>query len=214
MKKLKYIAPILIAVACFGLQQAQATSLDLSDSMHWTTNDDYLIGTVIPTITGGGQVNRDRDMTNTLLGMASHTQQGIYGNNSNPLYSRTTWAGGNAAVSAGATAAGPFADGPPTLTITLTQTFLYLVVAYDGPNSGVAVFDVSSLQVGDQIVIARYAFPDSANHGDLLPSSSQYKITTWTLLNPTTNVPDGGATVMLLGAALGALGMARRYFKS
>jgi len=28
------------------------------------------------------------------------------------------------------------------------------------------------------------------------------------------NVPDGGATVMLLGAALGALGMVRRYLKS
>jgi hypothetical protein len=27
-------------------------------------------------------------------------------------------------------------------------------------------------------------------------------------------VPDGGATVMLLGAALGALGMLRRYLKS
>ena len=28
------------------------------------------------------------------------------------------------------------------------------------------------------------------------------------------SVPDGGATVMLLGTALGALGMARRYLKS
>ena len=27
------------------------------------------------------------------------------------------------------------------------------------------------------------------------------------------SVPDGGTTVMLLGAALGALGMARRYVK-
>jgi hypothetical protein len=29
----------------------------------------------------------------------------------------------------------------------------------------------------------------------------------------TTSVPDGGATIMLLGAALGALGMARRFLK-
>jgi hypothetical protein len=27
------------------------------------------------------------------------------------------------------------------------------------------------------------------------------------------SVPDGGATIMLLGAALGALGMARRFLK-
>ena len=31
---------------------------------------------------------------------------------------------------------------------------------------------------------------------------------------PAPGVPDGGATVMLLGAALGALGMVRRYLKS
>jgi protein with PEP-CTERM/exosortase system signal len=28
------------------------------------------------------------------------------------------------------------------------------------------------------------------------------------------SVPDGGATIMLLGAALGALGMVRRFLKS
>jgi VPDSG-CTERM motif len=30
---------------------------------------------------------------------------------------------------------------------------------------------------------------------------------------PIVSVPDGGTTVMLLGAALGALGMARRFLK-
>ena len=39
-------------------------------------------------------------------------------------------------------------------------------------------------------------------------------MTGWTLLNPTGAVPDGGTTVMLLGAALGALGMARRFLRS
>ena len=32
--------------------------------------------------------------------------------------------------------------------------------------------------------------------------------------SPGGGVPDGGATVMLLGAGLGALGMVRRYLKS
>lgn len=36
----------------------------------------------------------------------------------------------------------------------------------------------------------------------------------WTLFGPGGAVPDGGTTVMLLGAALGALGTARRYLKS
>jgi hypothetical protein len=38
-------------------------------------------------------------------------------------------------------------------------------------------------------------------------------MTHWTLLNPT-GVPDGGTTVMLLGAALGAMGVVRRYLIS
>jgi hypothetical protein len=32
-------------------------------------------------------------------------------------------------------------------------------------------------------------------------------------LPPVVSVPDGGATIMLLGAALGTLGMARRFLK-
>jgi VPDSG-CTERM motif len=39
-------------------------------------------------------------------------------------------------------------------------------------------------------------------------------LTKWTLFGPAgVGVPDGGATAMLLGAALGALGMARRFLK-
>jgi len=40
-----------------------------------------------------------------------------------------------------------------------------------------------------------------------------YGLSGWILFPPggTPGVPDGGATVMLLGAALGALGMARRF---
>jgi hypothetical protein len=215
MKKLKYIAPILIAVACFGFQQAQATTLDLQNSMHWTTNDSYLIGTVIPGAKDPpGQAARDAAMANTLLGMATPSQTGTWLDKDNPLYSRTTWPGGGpAATGVNAVLSGSISGGGLTLTITLTQTFRYLVVTYDGQNAGTAVFDVSSLQVGDQIVLSRYAYPDADNHGDLLQDDGQYLMTHWTLLNPT-SVPDGGATVMLLGVALGAVGLVRRFIMS
>jgi len=49
--------------------------------------------------------------------------------------------------------------------------------------------------------------------GSNIPLMGFYKMTGWTLLNPTGGVPDGGTTVMLLGAALGSLGMARRFLK-
>jgi hypothetical protein len=42
-----------------------------------------------------------------------------------------------------------------------------------------------------------------------------YNLIGWTLFGPGgQGVPDGGTTVMLLGAALGALGMARRFLKA
>jgi hypothetical protein len=95
--------------------------------------------------------------------------------------------------------------------------FTYLVVAYDGPQSGVAVWDIAGLS--GTITFDAYGRPEinggvyTGNlFGDNGPNS-QYKITSWTLLNRT-SAPDGGATVMLLGMALGALGMARRYLTS
>jgi hypothetical protein len=42
-----------------------------------------------------------------------------------------------------------------------------------------------------------------------------FNLTGWTLFGPgVPGVPDGGTTAMLLGAALGALGMARRFLKA
>ena len=109
-------------------------------------------------------------MTNILLGMARPSQTGIWGDKDNPLYSRTTLVSGppNDATANNAVYGINIAEGGASLTITLSQTFKYLVVACDGQNGGVAVFDVSSLQIGDQIVLARYASPENAGtHGDL-----------------------------------------------
>ena len=216
MIKMKYLAALLIGVAGLGLQQAQATTLDLQNSMHWSTNDTHLIGTVIPgLVANGGETARAALMTNNLLAMAAPSQAGTWGDTNDPLYSRTTLntTGYPAATATGAQSSGAISDGGATITITLTQTFQYLVLAYDGQNSGVAVFDVSGLAVGDQIVVARYASPSDATHGDLV-QDTKYLMTHWDLLNPGGSVPDGGATVMLLGAALGALGVARRYLFS
>jgi hypothetical protein len=46
-------------------------------------------------------------------------------------------------------------------------------------------------------------------------TGQDYGLSGWTLFRcEGGQVPDGGTTVMLLGAALGALGMARRFLKS
>jgi hypothetical protein len=78
--------------------------------------------------------------------------------------------------------------------------YTYLFAKYDGPNYGSEVWYVGNLS-GIITIPA---------------TGGGYGLSGWTLFGPggTPGVPDGGATVMLLGAALGALGMARRYIMS
>ncbi|HSS17496.1 MAG TPA: VPDSG-CTERM sorting domain-containing protein [Candidatus Dormibacteraeota bacterium] len=77
--------------------------------------------------------------------------------------------------------------------------YSYLYAKYDGPNAGSEVWYVGDLS--GVITIPGFL--------------GQYGLSGWTLFGPGgQGVPDGGTTLMLLGAALGALGMARRYIKS
>ena len=81
-------------------------------------------------------------------------------------------------------------------TINLGSGYTYLFAKYDGPNYGSEVWYVGNLS-------GTITIP--ANGGG-------YGLSGWTLFGPGgVQVPDGGATVMLLGAALGALGIARRF---
>ena len=105
------------------------------------------------------------------------------------------------------------AEGTTPVTVSLGTGFQYLVVAYDGPNGGVAVLNVAGLT--GSVDLYRYAKPLARQRqslGSQCCTQGYFKMTGWTLLNPT-GVPDGGTTVMLLGAALGALSMTRRFFK-
>lgn len=78
-------------------------------------------------------------------------------------------------------------------------TYLYLFAKYDGPNAGSEVWYVGNLSG----IITIPAF------GPL-----GYGLSGWILFGPGgQGVPDGGMTAMLLGTALGALGMARRFLK-
>ena len=79
-------------------------------------------------------------------------------------------------------------------------TFTYLIAKYDGQNDLSEVWNISGLT-------GTITIPGNGPLG--------YGLSGWRLFNPggTPGVPDGGTTVMLLGAALGALGMARRFLK-
>ena len=84
--------------------------------------------------------------------------------------------------------------------------YSYLFAKYDGPNGGVEVWFVGNLS--GNVTIPAFGFGP--------PGTTKYGLSGWTLFSPGGggNVPDGGTTVMLLGAALGALGTARRFITS
>jgi hypothetical protein len=76
--------------------------------------------------------------------------------------------------------------------------YTYLFAKYDGPNYGSEVWYVGDLS-------GIITIPATAG---------RYGLSGWTLFGPgVPGVPDGGTTAMLLGAALGALGVARRVLK-
>lgn len=82
--------------------------------------------------------------------------------------------------------------------------YSYLFATYSGPNNpGVIlglVWYIGNLS-GDITIPAT--------------TGTGFNLIGWTLFGPgVPGVPDGGTTVMLLGTALGALGMARRFLKA
>jgi hypothetical protein len=97
-----------------------------------------------------------------------------------------------------ASATGSVSGTGVTIDLNALGTFTYLFAKYDGQNDNSQVWNISGLTG----VITIPAF------GPL-----GYGLSGWILFGPTGFVPDGGTTVMLLGAALGALGMARRFLK-
>jgi hypothetical protein len=89
-----------------------------------------------------------------------------------------------------------FALNGSTTTIDLgTGLYSYFLAKYDGPNYGAEVWYVGNLS-------GIITIPATGGGFDL---------SGWTLFGPGAGVPDGGITVMLLGVALGALGIARRF---
>ena len=73
--------------------------------------------------------------------------------------------------------------------------YSYLFVTYNAPNNASELW-----YVGDLSGIIT-----------IPPRVNGHALSGWTLFATAESIPDGGTTVMLLGAALGALGVVRRY---
>ena len=216
MKKLKYILPVLIAIACLGLQQAKAITT-------------YSLGAGNPAISGypapyGSAsvtlVGNTATITFTAANTASY--QYLFGNGGSVAvnvngaftlgaisgthlagFSATTYSNGGAGNEDGfgsfnlsINSMGGYTTASKSITFTLTGSWA---------NEGsVLTANANGALVAAHIFVA--AFPANAKQGALA--------TGFAANGGAVNTPDGGTTVMLLGAALGVLGMARRYLFS
>jgi hypothetical protein len=78
------------------------------------------------------------------------------------------------------------------------------------PRSGISIALLLHMKM-DLVSVRKVAVLVAAVCTVMLASASQARAERHPLPPEGIRVPDGGATVMLLGAALGALGMARRF---
>jgi hypothetical protein len=224
MKKLKYIAPVLIAIACFGLQQAKATT-----TYTLSTPNGSIAGFPAPY----GSVTVNLDVTQTIATItftAANTAafQYLFGDggtaavNVNGAFTLGAITGthlpgfgfhpGEGYSNGGAGQVDGFGnfnltinsdDGytrsSDSVTFTLTKTS-----GTWSSDANVLIANAQGAFVAAHIFVA--AFPADPNAGALATGFASN--------GGAVNTPDGGTTVMLLGVALGALGIARRYLFS
>ena len=218
MNKLKYIAAVLIAIAGLGLQQANAFTSDLNAGNSGISGFTGPYGTV--TITLVGQVATVTFTSNTVAGNI-YLFGGAQAVDLN--VNATTFTVG--AVT-GTNAGTGFTPGPLTAggsqNVDGLGTFNLSIDSFDGFThaSDTVTFTVTNTSLtpwatANDVIINNAAGFDAAAHIFVTSSpanaSNSALATGFAGEGTQGHVPDGGTTVMLLGAALGALGMARRY---
>jgi hypothetical protein len=172
-----------VVMACFGIMalasQVKATALDFGDI--------HDLGTVMYGIPSGDQ---DRtNYVNEFISLAPGTMN-FNDPGTGQTYTRSL------SVYGGPYPTAVFGlDGTGTNINLGTTGYQYLFAKYDGPNAGSEVWDLSSLT-------GTITIPANGLAGQ------NYGLSGWTLFTGDA-VPDSGSTVLLLGAALSAIGLVR-----
>jgi hypothetical protein len=166
---------------------AALLALGLACSAHALSLSDAL-GTVV----SGEPADPPSEVTyiNNLLGMGVNSAAVIAGHSYNHF-------GIDTSLMPAAVAAGGVKNETGSNTVNVTG-FTYLLGKYDGPNGGDIIWNVANLS-GSQTI----------------PSTFMgLGLSHWSLYNPTgTSVPDGGATMALLGFSLLCVEILRRKLK-
>jgi hypothetical protein len=182
-KKLALLFAAVCALMLAVAQDANATPFPLA------IGDAHELGQVIYGIPTG-----DADITqyvNFMIGLPLGGSGHVVINGHDNLVTRSTHNFGPLG-----TAALALKGTGTTINLGAQGTYSYLFAKYDGPNKGSEVWFVGNLS-------GLITIP---------PTWNRYGLSGWGLFtSPHGSVPDGGATVMLLGAALCVLCVVRRY---
>jgi hypothetical protein len=188
-KKVLLVSAAVCAVMLACSHNAGATPQPMPPSINLAIGDAHELGFVNFGIPSG---DSDRlTYVNHLVGMALGTSDKADG--------QTYFRSNNTFSPLPQAVLGGLVDGTSTTINLGSGLYTYLFAKYDGPNYGSEVWYVGNLS-------GMITIPATAGG---------YGLSGWTLFGPgVPGVPDGGITAMLLGTALGALGLARRFLLS
>ena len=221
MNKIKYIVAVLIAIAGMGLQQAKAFESDLNAGNPAIAGfagpyghvSIILVNSTTATVTftsltaaGNGYLMGDGASVAVNVNATSWTLGTITGSNGGKGFSPGPYSNGGSGNVDGfgvlnqtINSFDGFTHSSSTISFTLTNTS-----GIWGSAASVLVANANGAMAAAHIFVTK--LPVNSRNGALA--------TGFAANGGAQQVPDGGATVMLLGAALGALGMARRFLKS
>ncbi len=223
MGKIRYIPALLIAVACVGLQQAKADSISFNLSVGNSAisghTGSYASVTVnrmsvttatitFTSLTNSGNIYLMGDGSSVAVNVnaSSWTLGNIAGSNAGTGFSPGPYSNsgsgqvdGFGVLNQRITSFGGFTHSSGTITFSLTNTSGKWASA-----NQVLIANASGVFAAAHIFVTSY--PANAKNSALA--------TGFAANGGAVNTPDGGTTVMLLGVALGALGMVRRYLTS
>lgn len=196
MKKVRILAVLTVAGLVVGLAPiAKAIPTTL------TINDSQTVGYVTPGVDFG-----DGDIpgyVNPFVSMALGSSFSQFYANHNNMWVRSMNSFPLTLV-----AAGGYPSQGTITSFNIVPGNEYLVAKYDGPNAGLEVWYIGNLSGTVNIP----ATAPGTDFGQTMDNPFGLS-GTWVLNGPPPGVPDGGATLLLLGAGLSALGLIRRKLK-
>lgn len=195
----KWLAGLSLGVTLFAVTGAQAVVITPGTNVKWTTNNNStLTAAEVAALVGyGGSLTEiykmDQGAGSDVGSFASSYSTEFFNTPTDPEDAKITYIAGESPI---------------------TGSPLYLLVKDGNQEPAQYIFDLNNLDLDNNPATAAYSWNgmDELYMQDFWPN--QGAISHVTIYRGTgTSVPDGGATVALMGIALGGLSLGRRFLK-